>query len=122
MTLTHDGQLQLSFAEPAPATDEPGLGEGSAALGPCAPSGAAGAGSRLLLTTREAARSLRISRSKLYQLLADGSIESVRIGASRRVPADALTEFVARLRAPSTEQSTDHHAASPPGDHRREDH
>lgn len=55
---------------------------------------------RLLLKPEEAAEVLGIGRSKLYELLAAGAIESVRIGSCRRVPADALEDFVARLRAP----------------------
>jgi excisionase family DNA binding protein len=53
---------------------------------------------RLLLTTGEAARCLGIGRSKLYQLLSSGVIESCLIGAARRVPADALTAYVDSLR------------------------
>jgi len=42
---------------------------------------------RLLLTVPEAAESLAISRSKVYELIAAGLIRSVRIDGSRRVPA-----------------------------------
>jgi excisionase family DNA binding protein len=52
---------------------------------------------KLLLTTLEAATVLGISRSKLYELLASGQLPSVRIGACRRVPADAVHSFVAEL-------------------------
>ena len=41
---------------------------------------------KLLLTPREAAACLSISRSKLYELLAGGLLESITIGTSRRVP------------------------------------
>lgn len=54
---------------------------------------------RLLLKPEEAAEVLGIGRSKLYELLAAGEIESVRIGASRRVPMKGLHDFVERLRA-----------------------
>lgn len=53
---------------------------------------------KLLMTPEEAAESLSIGRSKLYELLATGEVESLRIGASRRIPVDALEEFVGRLR------------------------
>ncbi len=53
---------------------------------------------QLLLTPAEAARALGIGRSKLYELLQTGVLESVYIGACRRVPADALTDLVRRLR------------------------
>lgn len=49
-----------------------------------------------LLTIVEAARHLGISRSKLYELLADGELSSVRIGRTRRITVAALEEFVAR--------------------------
>lgn len=51
----------------------------------------------LLLTPEEAARALSISRSKLYELLADGQLVSVRIGALRRIPVEALNSFIAQL-------------------------
>ncbi len=52
----------------------------------------------LLLIPTEAARALGIGRSKLYELLQDGILESVHIGACRCIPTDALTELVSRLR------------------------
>lgn len=45
-----------------------------------------------------AAAALDIGRSKLFELIAAGEIETVQIGRSRRVPAAALEKFVARLR------------------------
>lgn len=59
---------------------------------------------QLLLTPTEAARTLGIGRSTLYELLRSGALASVRIGAARRVPADALTEYVHRLRAQPAER------------------
>jgi excisionase family DNA binding protein len=53
---------------------------------------------QLLLTPTEAARALGIGRSKLYELLQDGILESVHIGACRRIPTDALLALVATLR------------------------
>jgi excisionase family DNA binding protein len=52
----------------------------------------------ILLTPTEAARALGIGRSKLYELMQDGVLESVHIGACRRIPAEALTALVAKLR------------------------
>jgi excisionase family DNA binding protein len=52
---------------------------------------------KLLLTTTEAAQALGIGRSKLYELIRTGAVESVRIGGSRRIPAEALKAFVASL-------------------------
>jgi len=53
---------------------------------------------KLLLTPEEAAAVLSICRSRVYELLRAGVLDSVQIGTSRRVPADALTEFVEALR------------------------
>lgn len=53
---------------------------------------------RLLLTVVEAARRLEVSRSLLYELIAAGEIESIHVGRLRRVPADALTDYVNRKR------------------------
>ncbi|MGZ4531304.1 MAG: helix-turn-helix domain-containing protein [Mycobacteriaceae bacterium] len=56
---------------------------------------------RLLLRPTEAADILGIGRSKLYELLQAGALDSVRIGACGRIPLDALSEMVARLRQQS---------------------
>jgi excisionase family DNA binding protein len=60
--------------------------------------GHAGVPPRVLLTPAEAAQALGISRSKLYELLRAGVIESVRIDRLRRIPIQALHEYVQRLR------------------------
>ena len=52
----------------------------------------------LLLTPVEAARRLSIARSSLYELVLTGEIESIKIGRSRRIPIDALTDFIDRKR------------------------
>lgn len=52
---------------------------------------------KLLLTPEEAADALSIGRSKLYELLAQGLIGSVRVGGCRRIPVGAVVEFVGRL-------------------------
>jgi excisionase family DNA binding protein len=54
---------------------------------------------RLLLTPAEAATALGIGRSKVYELLQTGQLESVHIGACRRVPAEAVHSFLRSLRA-----------------------
>ena len=53
---------------------------------------------QLLLTPEQAAQSLAICRTKVYDLMATRRLDSVRIGTSRRIPAAALEEFVQRLR------------------------
>lgn len=52
---------------------------------------------KLLLTVPEAAEALSISRSKLYQLIASGALDSLRIDGSRRVPVASLHDYIARL-------------------------
>lgn len=57
---------------------------------------------KLLLTPEEAAAVLGIGRTKVYELMLSNAIESVKIGASRRIPTDALDTFVAALRSSTT--------------------
>jgi excisionase family DNA binding protein len=58
----------------------------------------------LVLTIEQAAERLGIGRSLMYALVSSGEVESVTIGRLRRIPADALVEYIARLRrANSTE-------------------
>ncbi|MCZ4123902.1 excisionase family DNA-binding protein [Streptomyces sp. H39-S7] len=52
----------------------------------------------VLLTVEEAARRLRIGRTLCYRLIRNGELESVPVGRLRRVPAEAVPEYVARLR------------------------
>jgi excisionase family DNA binding protein len=52
---------------------------------------------RVLLTPERAADALSISRWKLYELLRTGRLRSVRIGTCRRIPTQALDEFIASL-------------------------
>lgn len=54
---------------------------------------------KLLLTPEEAAKALSVGRSKVYELISAGSLGSVRIGGSRRIPVDALKDFVESLAA-----------------------
>jgi excisionase family DNA binding protein len=55
--------------------------------------------SRLLLTPERVAERLDVGRTTVYGLLSAGELESVRIGRSRRIPAEAVEGYVARLRA-----------------------
>jgi excisionase family DNA binding protein len=52
---------------------------------------------KVLLTPEEAAQALSIGRSKVYELLRAGALASVRIGASRRIPVDAVRAYVDAL-------------------------
>lgn len=63
-------------------------------------------GEPLLYTLPEAAAALRISRTKLYELLDSQEIESIHIGRSRKIPAEALRMYVERLRARSAHRLT----------------
>jgi excisionase family DNA binding protein len=51
---------------------------------------------KLLLRPVEAAEAIGIGRSKVYELIASGELPSVRIGASVRIPVDALRAWIAR--------------------------
>ena len=51
-----------------------------------------------MLTVEEAARQLGIGRTIMYSLVMTGDVESISIGRLRRVPADALTTYINRLR------------------------
>lgn len=51
---------------------------------------------RLLLTIPEAAASLGVSRSLVYELIHIGTIATIRIGRSRRVPVTELHDFISR--------------------------
>jgi excisionase family DNA binding protein len=52
---------------------------------------------KLLFTPIEAGHALGLGRTKVYELMAAGTLASVKIGTARRIPREALTEFVARL-------------------------
>ena len=52
---------------------------------------------KLLLTPVEAADQLAVSRTKVYELMAAGALRSIHIGRLRRVPVDALRDFVGAL-------------------------
>ena len=49
---------------------------------------------KLLLRPAEAGEVLGLGRSKIYELLANGSIPSIRIGKSVRVPVERLREWL----------------------------
>ncbi len=52
--------------------------------------------STLLLKPAEAASILRISRSLVYRLIADGQLASVRFGRIVRVRSEDLEQFIRR--------------------------
>ena len=54
---------------------------------------------RLMLTAEQAAEALGIGRTTVFALIKSGELDSVRIGHLRRVPADAIDAYTARLQA-----------------------
>jgi len=50
---------------------------------------------RLMLRPGEVAEAMGYSRSKTYELIAEGKIPSVKLGGCVRVPVDALRELIA---------------------------
>lgn len=50
-----------------------------------------------LLTVDEAAAELGVSRSRIFGLIKTGALRSIKLGASRRIPRDAVDELVANL-------------------------
>lgn len=53
--------------------------------------------SRVLYPTDEVAQQLGVGLTTAKALIATGELRSIKIGRSRRVPAEALHEFVRRL-------------------------
>ena len=53
-----------------------------------------------LVTIPAATQLLGVSRSKLYELLGEGALPTVRIGRSRRIAIADLEAFVGRCRVP----------------------
>ena len=54
---------------------------------------------RRMLTVEQAAEALGIGRTTTFALVKSGELESVLIGRLRRVPADAIDAYTARLEA-----------------------
>ena len=51
-----------------------------------------------LLRPEEAAALLAVSRSKVYELMRSGRLGAIKIDGSRRVPVDAVDDFIERAR------------------------
>lgn len=71
------------------------------------PGGAVTAEQPLLYRVAEAAKMLAIGESALSELIARGDIESVKIGASRRITRDGLEAYVRRLKRAVGGESVD---------------
>jgi excisionase family DNA binding protein len=54
---------------------------------------------RLLLRPEEVADALAVGRTAVFELIRTGELRSVKIGKSRRIPADAVVDYIAGLSA-----------------------
>lgn len=54
-------------------------------------------GSTMLLTVEQTAAELHIARRRIFEMIADGTLPSVKIGKSRRITRTALEEYVRKL-------------------------
>jgi excisionase family DNA binding protein len=56
---------------------------------------------RLLLKAAEVQKATGYSRAKVYRLMSDGTLGTVREGKSVRVPISALLEFIRKATSPA---------------------
>lgn len=56
---------------------------------------------RRLYSIEDTAKQLSLGKSKVESLVRDGQIETVKIGRRRLVPAEAIDDYVERLKAAS---------------------
>ena len=49
---------------------------------------------QLLLTVNEACQQLHLSRPTVYALINSGQLRSITVGRARRIPRQALEEFI----------------------------
>jgi excisionase family DNA binding protein len=54
---------------------------------------------KLLYDVEEVIDLIGLGRSKLYQYILSGELRSLKLGRRRKIPADALPEFIAKLQA-----------------------
>jgi len=52
---------------------------------------------RVLLTPEEVADALHVGRCTVYDLLRTNQLQSFKIGKLRRIPVDAVHEFIKRM-------------------------
>lgn len=57
---------------------------------------------QLVVTPEEAAEVLKVSRSRIYELIRKGEISSVKLGRVRRIRVEKLREYLDRLEAEQT--------------------
>lgn len=58
-----------------------------------------------LYTIEEAATMLRLGRTKVFDLLRDGRLRSVREGRARRIPPRAIADYIALLEREEAERT-----------------
>jgi excisionase family DNA binding protein len=61
----------------------------------------------MLLTVQETAAQLRIARRRVFEMIRDGSLPSVKIGRSRRIRSADLAAYVANLKPDAQQPATD---------------
>jgi len=52
---------------------------------------------RVLLTPEEVAEALHVGRCTVYDLIRTNQIQSFKIGKLRRIPVDAVHDFIKRM-------------------------
>jgi len=52
-----------------------------------------------LLTVADVCKRLQMGKSKVFELIASGELESLKIDAARRVTEEQLADFIARRQA-----------------------
>jgi excisionase family DNA binding protein len=56
-------------------------------------------GDKLLHSPEESAALLGVGRSQMFELIARGEIESFKIGRLRKIPREAISDYIDRQRA-----------------------
>jgi excisionase family DNA binding protein len=59
---------------------------------------------RLLLKPAEAAEAIGVSRARAYELIANGTLPSLKLGSSVRVPVEGLRQWINQRVAEHVEQ------------------
>lgn len=62
----------------------------------------------LLVNVKAAADILSLGRTTVYQLMASGQLRSIKIGSARRIPMQAIREWVTANTPPNNTEEKDH--------------
>jgi excisionase family DNA binding protein len=65
-----------------------------------------------LLMVPEAAVLMRLGKRTVWRMVHDGEIESIKIGRSRRIPRQAVADYIAGRRAASSAPADAHGSAA----------